>query len=393
MSSQDGRPPHEVGTGTESTDRRTFWRAFRDQGGPAQIVIGVITTVLAAGVLAGFGLLAGAWRNDNEDASTFPTSESSPAADAAVKETGTSPPSSTALTTSTSEEFAYLPGDGLPVVEIASVSELEDVSQIVAHEGAVWALSRNGTRLLEIDQSTGVVVRRQIVNAGVQVADVVYGEGSLWAASMDSMSLVRFDPYSQDRDVIPLSVTPTGLAISEPTRQAFVIAEDSDVVLRIDLNTSSITGELDVESPSGIIIGPGGDVWVSSRFTDTVIRIDPSAPGPMTIGETVGVSFGPAALATDQSEVWVANVEAGSLSRIQVSTDAPSTVIETIEYGVSPDRILLIDDLVWIFDLAARSIILGGNGFASLEKEPVDVASDGSTAWVAFTDEVTALQT
>ena len=371
--------PDESPTPEPGSEERGFRRAFRDHGGLAQIVIGVVTTVAAAALLSGFGLLARAWLDDPDSHVVGTDSESSSTRSGPSNLTTLDPTTRVTAAepfetvTPRTEPFVYLPGDGLPVVQLARVSGLGNAAHIVATEEIVLVLTEDGTHLIEINPNTGTEVRRQVVNAGVQVADMVYAEGTVWTASMDNMAIVQLDPYSSERTSISLDVTPSGLAVSTDTRQIFVISEQSNLLLRVDLNTSTVTGFLEIERPAAIIEGPGGEIWVSSRTTETVVHVDPDPSAPLRTVETIPVSFGAASMTTYQSSVWVANVEAGTISRIGVSTNGASTVEEEQYPGVTLDRLLAVKDLVWIFDFHERMIILSGSGFNELEQEPVDV--------------------
>jgi streptogramin lyase len=74
-------------------------------------------------------------------------------------------------------------------------------------------------------------------------------------------------------------------------------------------------------SPSGIAVGPDGDVWVTSSEANTVTRLDPTGHLLATIER---VPPGASSVAVEGSNVWVAAATAHAIVRIDATTNRVS---------------------------------------------------------------------
>jgi YVTN family beta-propeller protein len=80
----------------------------------------------------------------------------------------------------------------------------------------------------------------------------------------------------------------------------------------VDLETSSVVGEVPVGArPSGIAVGEGA-VWVGNRDDNTLLRIDPES---RKVVRTIGLAVAPRDIAVAAGSVWVAT-DAGSVLRV-----------------------------------------------------------------------------
>jgi YVTN family beta-propeller protein len=95
-------------------------------------------------------------------------------------------------------------------------------------------------------------------------------------------------------------------------------------------------------NPAGLSAGAGG-IWVTSRDSDHVMRLDAAGIG-VSSGRPIAVGDGPTVVAMGDGAVWVANTAAGSVSRIDPTTNE---VTKTIPVGNVLAGLAVAEGMVW----------------------------------------------
>jgi virginiamycin B lyase len=95
-------------------------------------------------------------------------------------------------------------------------------------------------------------------------------------------------------------------------------------------------------SPSGIAVGPDGDVWVTSTDANTVSRLDPTGHILATIER---LPAGVSSIAVAGSSVWVGATTAREVVRIDATTNRVS---DTVAVNGTPSALAVdADGNVW----------------------------------------------
>ena len=124
------------------------------------------------------------------------------------------------------------------------------------------------------------------------------GRDSVWTVSQ--YGLVHVDTASGTKEVVPVSFSPSSLAIG--CGGVWATDTDGNAVWRIDPSTDQVRDSVRIEHPVAVACG-AGSLWVAS--TDgTVVRVNPDSSPPIVV-RTVQVQGTPAGLAVGENRVWV----------------------------------------------------------------------------------------
>jgi len=135
--------------------------------------------------------------------------------------------------------------------------------------------------------------------------------------------------------------------------------------VRIDPHTMRVASSVPVPDPAGVALG-GGSLWVTSRASDSVVRIDPQSA--RTIGTPIRVGSQPTDVAFAFGSVWTANSADGTVSHIDASGSQPDAPIRvTAHHPLSPGG-------------TAKSIEQPGD-------EVLALTAGANAIWVATTDQ------
>ncbi|MBA3748183.1 MAG: hypothetical protein H0W96_11940, partial [Solirubrobacterales bacterium] len=220
---------------------------------------------------------------------------------------------------------------------------------ITIARGRVWVLSGEDGQILLLDTKRGELQRRiQIRSGGTALAT---GLGSVWALKGQTRSLLRFDARTKARIGAPTQINVAGVPIS--------VATGEDAVWvgvrrkgRRDGNGESlvkVNPRLNPPAQEPIVIPGGvqdvavgeGAVWVTTTFSEDVIRID-----PQNLKKTRRIRVGNKlnGIAVGQGAVWVANGADKALTRIN-----PRTLNRrNVALGVVPTRVAVGRGSVWV---------------------------------------------
>ena len=181
-------------------------------------------------------------------------------------------------------------------------------SVLVPAGDGLW-FARRSEPLRRLDSRTGRVRRSYpVITNGDALA---VGFGAVWVGTAGLGGLVRVDPASGAKELVPLAHSPR--SIGAGFGSIWVAAVGDDRVWRIDPHTLAVQGAIDAgDGPSAILVDPvGGSVWVASRDGGTVARIDPSTDRVIA---TITTGERPSGVAIADGRVWVA-VQASPPSR------------------------------------------------------------------------------
>lgn len=171
------------------------------------------------------------------------------------------------------------------VVATIDLGTGEGVGAMAVADGVLWVTAQTeagGSLLYRIDTRTNRIVAR--IELDLAAGNVVVGEGAVW---------LTVSPYQGGEGYDP----------------------SQGAVLRVDPQTNRVAALVPLEG-SGDVAVDGGFVWVTSRNTNTVTRIDPRTNH--LVGEPIVVGGEPSSIAVGHGSVWITNFADGTLARIDL---------------------------------------------------------------------------
>jgi YVTN family beta-propeller protein len=213
----------------------------------------------------------------------------------------------------------------------------------------VWAINDGSQTLSWIDRATGTVRSRSV---GGPPTAIAAGAGAIWVTAQFGLSnlaggsVLRFDAGTgQPAAPIPLGDGVEGIAYGDGG--VWVTNALDDTVVRIDSLTNAVSAPITVgRQPVAVAVG-GNSVWVADQLDSTVTRID-ARTRAVTAIITVAT---PSAIAADADSVWVVSTLAGSATRLDPTTNG---VVTTIRDLASPTAVSVDAGSAWL--------TLGGDG-------------------------------
>lgn len=152
--------------------------------------------------------------------------------------------------------------------------------------GAVWVTDEYHDRLLRLDPGTGRIT--QEVELGGRPLPIRAAAGRLWVATTSDRRLYGLDPGS-GRVTSTIALGPgaaapgfgeqpltLALAVSGQTAWAATTVERRRVLVRVDLRTDRVVGELPLP---GRVLGlalVAGDPWLADYDTNTILHVVPT---------------------------------------------------------------------------------------------------------------------
>ena len=115
--------------------------------------------------------------------------------------------------------------------------------------------------------------------------------------------------------------TPVAAKFSADGTKLYVVCEDDDSLLVVDLSTQQVVGKTKVgQKPKDVAVSPDGKtLYVSNEWSDTVSELDSAT---LQVLRTLPTGWGPVGLATDRSGkvLYVANSIGNDVSAIDLAT-------------------------------------------------------------------------
>lgn len=128
---------------------------------------------------------------------------------------------------------------------------------------------------------------------------------------------------------------PRGLAITADSRYAYVSVMGESKILKIDLRTNTIVGQVGDAgaTPRHLLLSPDGKyLYVSNHKQNVVRKIDLATNRAVGIAAT-GTETRTMALADDGESLYVVNYQDGTISKVRT---ADMEILQTLESGVHP---------------------------------------------------------
>ncbi|HXY07943.1 MAG TPA: c-type cytochrome [Terriglobales bacterium] len=172
---------------------------------------------------------------------------------------------------------------------------------------------------------------------------VVLGGSWMFAAQVES-------PPATQRNYL----TPVALEFSRDAQKLYIVCEDDDSVLALDVLTQRVLARTKVgHKPQGLAVSPdGGTLYVSNQWSDTVSEIDAAT---MQVRRTLSTGWGPIGIATDRSGkiLYVANSIGDDVSVLDLTRGSE---IKRLASSRSPHELLLSRDgrRVYVANLLPR---------------------------------------
>ena len=149
-------------------------------------------------------------------------------------------------------------------------------------------------------------------------------------------------------------LTPVELKFSRDGSRLYVVCEDDDSVLAVDVRTGRVVGKAKVgQKPKDVAVSPDGrTLYVSNEWSDTVSEVDANS---LAVRRTLRAGWGPIGLTTDRSGkvLYVANSIGNDVSLLDL---ARGTEIKRLAVGRSPHHVALSRDgrRVYVSNLLPR---------------------------------------
>jgi serine/threonine-protein kinase len=254
---------------------------------------------------------------------------------------------------------------------------------VAAGGGGVRAATREGRSLVEVDGETA-----RPVDLGTPVEDTVFSGGVWWATAFDANSVIGVeDGADAPGPRVRVGDEPRGIA-KQGAAALWVTNSADNTVTRVALDGAIATAEQavplgDADRPQGIAVdGGGGNLWISSRANDRLIRV--GLDDPANDQEFFDVGANPKGVAVTDGAVWVANADDSSVTRLDL--DAGET--ENTKVGGTPRDVVEGADRIWVSNGKGYVSALDPADGSKLGKveladsEPEDIAYDGKRLWV-----------
>jgi len=146
---------------------------------------------------------------------------------------------------------------------------------------------------------------------------------------------------------------PRGIAITGDSRHAYVAVMGEARIVKIDLRTNSIVGEVGDpgSTPRHLVLSPDDKfLYVSNHKQNVVRKIDLAANRSVGIANT-GTETRSMAIAEDGESLYVVNYRDGTMSKVRASD---MTILQTLDTGVHPVGITYdpVSRQVWVANYA-----------------------------------------
>jgi YVTN family beta-propeller protein len=148
--------------------------------------------------------------------------------------------------------------------------------------------------------------------------------------------------------------SPFNLAVSNDGRNLFVVAEEGNALLVVDIKKQKVTHKVEVGTrPHSVILSKDGKTaYVTNQWSDNVSVVDLAT---FAVTDTLKTGGGPAglALSTNGKYLYVANSYASDLSVIDIAT---SSERKRLTAGNSPSGVRISPDGNFVFVTSRRTL-------------------------------------
>ena len=238
-----------------------------------------------------------------------------------------------------------------------------------------------------IDPKTNKVVEQ--IGVGSQPGPIADSGSSVWVANTADRTLSQIDTRTHAVHGVPLSETPTGIAVGAGA--VWVASGRSGSLTRVDPEFDSkatlhrIAGILTGETRDGTVAVGNGSVWVAYGAS-AVVRVRPTTPPHVIESSFAGRS--PSGISVGEGSIWVSNRGDSSISQFDPSTFAEGPV-RKVSVGRGPSAIAAGGGYVWVANAGDGTVgRYDPNSFdyttiSGIGKQPAGIAYGAGAVWVA----------
>jgi len=239
------------------------------------------------------------------------------------------------------------PVSALPIVERIKVPV--GPAWLETGYGSVWVSKIDSGSVLRIEPATNEVVATIKVGSHPELG-IGIGLGSVWVADTKDGSLTQIDPKTNKVvRTIPVNIpeeTEGSIGVGEGSVWLLTNENgtDSGTLSRLDPVSGKVTANIKVKPKSHAATVAFGSVWVTSSGDGTVERVDPRTNA---VSAQIRVHASPRFLAAGADSLWVLCQGDGTLARIDPRTNR---VVATVEVGVPGEGgdLSIGEDYVWV---------------------------------------------
>ena len=198
-------------------------------------------------------------------------------------------------------------------------SPVEDIGYFAVARDRLWVADGQGPTVVEIDSSTGRVLRRLRVTPDRHDMDkttmIAVAYGSLWVSRPQHGLILRIDPVS-GRVLHRFTGLPD--AYGGAAADGAVWLSGAGGLSRIDAATNTVTATAALPPPLYVPAVGGGFAWVANEAKGETYKVDQHG----TVVATYATGDGAHNVDFSAGAAWVANQDAGTVTRIDALTGA-----------------------------------------------------------------------
>jgi sugar lactone lactonase YvrE len=236
------------------------------------------------------------------------------------------------------------------------------------------SLSRPNSFILVNAERNAIVAR---IHLGVEPLRVSFGDRMFWVVAPEARTVFSIDPRTRKVRSIKLGKEPFDAATGGGA--LWVADHGSQRVMRVDLETGSVTRSQDLGSPQLAVAYGFGAVWVVNA-NENLLRLDPATLDVTATIEGVASSYEgyepKIAIAADA--IWVSDAFKLAVARVD-----PQMLRVTYHRAVAGNGITIGAGAVWSAD-GKRSVWRFTSGQAQRMRAgagPIDVAASKHSVW------------
>ena len=213
---------------------------------------------------------------------------------------------------------------------------------VVARDGAVYTVTRDGASLRGFDEASGEQILGPIDLPGAG-GDVTIVDGVAWASLPDDDAIARVDLSADPPVAESIGVGSNPTSLIGAVGSIWIVDEGSAELTRVPLEQSDEARResvpLKLDQPRGIAFGLGA-LWVSDA-SGQVVRVDPEDPSKQVAFKVDG---DPGSLLVVDDRIWVVNPGDGTVTVF----DPASRDSETIDVGGEPRDLAADSRRLWV---------------------------------------------
>ncbi|HZO36117.1 MAG TPA: protein kinase [Solirubrobacteraceae bacterium] len=263
-------------------------------------------------------------------------------------------------------------------------------NDVVVAAGYAWAVSNTEGTITRVQTKPPYEASPDLLDVGSGATALAAGDGSMWVVKQSTNGLLRYDLNTRRRQADPIQLPPGvpfavaagegGIWVGSRSGRGSFVPQS---VSRIDPKTNKVVATKDLPDGMQDLAVGAGSVWIASRRSNSVTRLDPKT---MTTRRIV-VPGRPTAIAVGAGAVWVTIADRNLLVRVGLGSTRDVT---SYTVGTQPKGVAAAADAVWVSNESDSTVVRFDPRTRKRVGDPVDVginpkalAIDGQTVWVA----------